>query len=832
VRTCPKCGRQNPDDRDFCECGEYLRWDPTQYIPAMPAPAQPSETPAGDDPPAPARPSAPVPASPAAQPTEPPAGGRSPPTSAAQESVLLTLRLPEADGPPGPVRLTVQPGGRAKVLALVRNQSGIVDNYELSVRGLPDGWWSITPSVVYLVPFGSGGQYEQEVEVEFHPPRTPEAQARSWDVEVVAGSAAHSGEVASAGATVLVSPYQELTATLRPERKRGRRRARFQLIADNYANAPLDVDLSGLDSEGACYFQFSTTHATLGPGQRAECPFKVGARKPIWIGRPVDRRFEVSAQAAGTEAAASRPGVFVQRPWIPWWVPIALPLLLLAAVMLWLLLPNNTTVPDVTKASTVFEAQKLLDDAKLKLSPQMQQRRVADARPGAIIDQTPAAGDEVEEGSEVTLLVAVGSGKRTVPNLVGLRPAQADKALRSAGLTLGAVQPQPPDVKAKIKSQIPVAEELVAAGTPVNVFLPPEGAGGGGGGGGGGEDVEVPEIEGLTLQEGSAKISEAGLVPKAVERLDAAKVGTVIGSVPGAGEKVAAGAAVRVIASAGLPQLAFDNGKDVFTISGAGGRATPVAKGAIVEEQPSWSADGRRIAYRGGQRIFVVEARKGATPVPVTAPGADFHNPSFAPQGDTLAVIKREADNGDLCFMSVSAGTPPGCIDDPNFDLSRQLRWAPDGSSLLAFAVDANEDQRFGLMRFTTTVPFSPNAADWDKGQLVTDVSRPGRGVVAGAISPDGKRLAVAANLKGSRFELFLTTAGDFVLSRAKALGARACELAWRPDGRELAVTQADSLCQERVGDLVRVDPRNPDKPAPLRSEAAQPSWQPARRGR
>jgi hypothetical protein len=38
MRTCQSCGLQNPDDRDFCECGEYLRWDPTGVL-AVPTPA-------------------------------------------------------------------------------------------------------------------------------------------------------------------------------------------------------------------------------------------------------------------------------------------------------------------------------------------------------------------------------------------------------------------------------------------------------------------------------------------------------------------------------------------------------------------------------------------------------------------------------------------------------------------------------------------------------------------------------------------------------------------------------------------------------------------------
>ena len=74
----------------------------------------------------------------------------------------------------------VDPAAATRVLALVRNQSGIVDNYELSVRGLPEGWWSIFPNTVYLVPFGTSGTYEQEVEIHLHPPR--DARGRGADL--------------------------------------------------------------------------------------------------------------------------------------------------------------------------------------------------------------------------------------------------------------------------------------------------------------------------------------------------------------------------------------------------------------------------------------------------------------------------------------------------------------------------------------------------------------------------------------------------------------------------------------------------------------------------
>ena len=44
MRVCQSCGRENADERDFCECGEYLRWEPTNFVPAVSAPASEEST--------------------------------------------------------------------------------------------------------------------------------------------------------------------------------------------------------------------------------------------------------------------------------------------------------------------------------------------------------------------------------------------------------------------------------------------------------------------------------------------------------------------------------------------------------------------------------------------------------------------------------------------------------------------------------------------------------------------------------------------------------------------------------------------------------------------
>jgi Tol biopolymer transport system component len=127
-------------------------------------------------------------------------------------------------------------------------------------------------------------------------------------------------------------------------------------------------------------------------------------------------------------------------------------------------------------------------------------------------------------------------------------------------------------------------------------------------------------------------------------------------------------------------------------------------------------------------------------------------------------------------------------------------------------------------------VPFSTRAADW-RGRLVTDAAKPGRGALAGAFSPDGKRIAVASNQEGGGFQLFVTQADDFKLAKAAALPGAACSLAWRPDGAELAVV-SNPGCQAGVlGQIARVDPAHPNRVVPLAAQGAHPAWQPLKLG-
>jgi beta-lactam-binding protein with PASTA domain len=958
MRTCQSCGRENPNDRDFCECGEYLRWEPTGIVEAitpemaeaaLEAASPPAPEPAPAVPPAAATPQPP----PAAPPPPGPAGtlaqGAVPPPAPpepeqeAPRIASITLRLPDETPVQDEVlALGVDAGGRERVVALIRNTSGIVDNYALSIRGVPDSWWTIYPDTVYLVPFGAGGTYEQEVEVHLHPPRTAEAEARVWELELVADSKASGTEAAAAPFLLGIQPFEDLGTKVEPERASGRRKVRYGVRVENKANAPAYVAFAGADPDGDCSFAFVPPHVEVEPGETLQTTMTVRPPKQMWIGRPHERRLEVrtssdpEALAAAAEQAEdgeldtpdgdgakallgkgvrgpkigkprfgkpnlsvgpggvrmrgpqvrgpqvrgpqlkqqnlrldqlkmpSRGGgappptgpllptqaVFRQKPWLPWWLAIVVPLLALLALLLFLFLPKNVEVPDVVGKKSAFEAEKAITEAGLRLAPATKEKVDGKVPPGTVLSQTPPAGETAEKDSEVSILVAVGNGKVTVPDLTGKTPGDAEKALRDAGLSLGQATPQPVDPKAQIKSQIPAAKEIVKEGAPVDIFTVVPGAGkdgkqgteddkagadapppgGGGGGGGEGGPVKVPAIDGADQDAYAQKVGEAQLLPEVKKVFDKSDPDTLFRVVPEPGTEVEPGSSVTLFVSAGFPQLAYDNDKDILLVNAADAKKLdPIAKGPQDEHDPTWRPDGTAVAYTSDGQVFLSNREQpDDSPQPLTKEGEKFSDLAWAPttQADVLAMAKQVDGKSGLCLGAIDAdGMETRCKDEPDFNIERKINWAPDGKSILAFGF--KDGSTFGMVQWKTKTPFSSDPDEYSKGEIVTPTSEPGEGVLDAAISPDGKRMAVVSLGANGRAELSLTKRGDFSLADAEPLGVRACKVIWRPDGQEMVIVQADDCIGSATGDLLRLAIDNPTKQLQLKLGGDNPVFQP-----
>ncbi len=127
-------------------------------------------------------------------------------------------------------------------------------------------------------------------------------------------------------------------------------------------------------------------------------------------------------------------------------------------------------VPNVNRL-TEAEALTALEDAGLVMVLGGTQPTNPN-RVGEVVSQAPAAGTEVVEGSEVTVII--GEPRIvTVPDLDGLTQSQAQTALDGVGLTLvvGGTVPGPAEDVGRVVSQDPAAGTNIAEGSQVLVIL-------------------------------------------------------------------------------------------------------------------------------------------------------------------------------------------------------------------------------------------------------------------------------------------------------------------------------------------------------------------------
>jgi eukaryotic-like serine/threonine-protein kinase len=162
--------------------------------------------------------------------------------------------------------------------------------------------------------------------------------------------------------------------------------------------------------------------------------------------------------------------------------------------------PSTVEVPDLS-GSTPGQAAEILQGVDLELGEQTEGLS-DEVQQGQIFEQQPAAGADVEPGSEVSVTVSSGPELSTVPNVVGLPAEEAQAELWNAYfdstvVTVPSDEPEgtvvstdPPAGTEADWTAITVTVEVSAGPPPESAPPPPgrqsnSGPGGGGPGGGG-----------------------------------------------------------------------------------------------------------------------------------------------------------------------------------------------------------------------------------------------------------------------------------------------------------------------------------------------------------
>jgi beta-lactam-binding protein with PASTA domain len=292
------------------------------------------------------------------------------------------------------------------------------------------------------------------------------------------------------------------------------------------------------------------------------------------------------------------------RPFWPW-------LLLLLAVVLaglaasWYFAYRGDTV-DADRVPNVVglqrdAAQRRLDEEEFESEP----KPVVSPRPaGTVVAQRPTPGTLYGEGGIVVISVARDPLRIEVPDVTGLRSAEAQARLRSAGLRPRAETIRSRRPRGQVIRQIPDPGTEVPRGSAVVVIASA-----------GEQVVDVPEVVGLSAEAATAQLAQAGFRTR-IQRVPGSEPeGTVIAQNPGAGSRAPRGQIVRINVSRGRTQttttvvttttaptrstvpntVGQDEGTAISTIEGAGFRARvvdrtvtdPGQEGIVIRQAPA-----------------------------------------------------------------------------------------------------------------------------------------------------------------------------------------------------------------------------------------------------
>ena len=157
---------------------------------------------------------------------------------------------------------------------------------------------------------------------------------------------------------------------------------------------------------------------------------------------------------------------------------------------------------------------------------------------------------------------------------------------------------------------------------------------------------------------------------------------------------------------------------DIFTLPSEHGNTRNLTQTSNADEDhPSWSPDGRWIAYTtdasGEQQVAIRSAEGGPEKVLTHFPRGYFYTPRWSPAGDHLIFTDNEHR---LWVVAVAGGEPQEIAQDP-FQEVQNYTWAPDGRWVAYVLTGANQQSGIWLYSLETrksTLVSDPRSNDFN----------------------------------------------------------------------------------------------------------------------
>ena len=229
------------------------------------------------------------------------------------------------------------------------------------------------------------------------------------------------------------------------------------------------------------------------------------------------------------------------------WILILLLLILLLGGLAYALLTLGPprTVPDLQSAASIEEAEQIATEAG-NFEVVEGTRQDSEEPEGAIISQTPAAGETLREGSRIYVIVS-DRQVAEVPDVSDQTSEDATQALEEAGFEVDEETGESSErYEGYVIDQAPRGGRNAEVGSTVTITV-----------GGGPETEEVPDLYNRTVEEARRALEAADLSlgRQTQESSSQVPAGQIISQNPPAGSNAESGSSVDITVSSGPNQI-------------------------------------------------------------------------------------------------------------------------------------------------------------------------------------------------------------------------------------------------------------------------------------
>jgi eukaryotic-like serine/threonine-protein kinase len=187
--------------------------------------------------------------------------------------------------------------------------------------------------------------------------------------------------------------------------------------------------------------------------------------------------------------------------------------------------------------------RRLLAEARIRdlgLTPAPRYEFSDDVPVGIVIEQNPEAGDRIDRGNRVELLVSLGREQVAVPDVRGETATAAVRALTEAGLEANVQEINSDRPEDTVTAQDPPPGRKVPKGTRVRINVSK-----------GPRPVQVPSVVGQPFEDAQATLNGQGFAVRRVDVDSNQPAGIVVAQDPAPGTSVPRESAVTLSVSRG-----------------------------------------------------------------------------------------------------------------------------------------------------------------------------------------------------------------------------------------------------------------------------------------